>query len=187
MVQLDAIEIQLAATPDQQISLTDPDARSMATSGRGSGMIGYNVQTAVDSQHHLIIAHEVINQGHDRSQLANMSKQAKSALGRTALTVIADRGYYSGDQMLACGEAGITVMVPKVQTSNAKAEGRFNKSDFIYDATSDEYRCPANRRLIWRMTSLEGGHKLSRYWSSDCPRCPIKTEYTPSDYRRVSR
>lgn len=187
MAQLDAIEIQLAATPDQQISLTDPDARSMATSGRGSGMVGYNVQTAVDSRHHLIIAHEVTNQGHDRSQLANMSKQAKSALGNTALTVVADRGYYSGDQVLACGEAGITVMVPKVQTSNAKAEGRFNKSDFIYDATSDEYRCPANSRLIWRMTSLEGGHKLSRYWSSDCPRCPIKTQCTPSDYRRVSR
>lgn len=187
MLQLDEIETRLAAIPDQQISLTDPDARSMATSGRGSGMVGYNVQTAVDSQHHLIIAHEVTNQGHDRSQLANMSKQARAALGSEGLTVVADRGYYSGDQVLACDEAGITVMVPKVQTSNAKAEGRFNKSDFIYDAALDEYRCPANSQLIWRMKRVEDGHLLSRYWSSDCPRCPIKAQCTPSDYRRVSR
>ena len=133
MAQLDEIEERLQATPDKQISLTDPDARSMATSGRGSGMVGYNVQTAVDTRHHLIIAHEVTNQGHDRFQLANMAKQAKAALGCSELSVVADRGYFRGDEILACDEAGITAFVPKTQTSNAKADGRFDKQDFIYD------------------------------------------------------
>jgi hypothetical protein len=187
MAQLDEIEERLQATADKQISLTDPDARSMATSGRGSGMVGYNVQTAVDTRHHLIIAHEVTNQGHDRFQLANMAKQAKTTLGCSELSVVADRGYFSGDEILACDEAGIAAFVPKTQTSNAKADGRFDKQDFIYDPVADEYQCPAGRRLIRRFSRVEARHNISRYWSSDCPRCAIKEKCTPSDYRRVSR
>ena len=187
MAQLDEVEERLQATPDKQISLTDPDARSMATSGRGSGVVGYNVQTAVDTRHHLIIAHEVTNQGHDRFQLANMAKQAKATLGCSELSVVADRGYFSGDEILACDEAGITAFVPKIQTSNAKADGRFDKQDFIYDPVADEYQCPAGKRLIWRFSRVEARHNISRYWSSDCPRCAIKEKCTPGDYRRVSR
>ena len=81
MARLKKLEVRMLEAPDQQISLTDPDARSMATSGRGTGMVGYNVQTAVDAKHHLIVAHEVTNVGHDRTQLANMAQQAKDSHG----------------------------------------------------------------------------------------------------------
>ena len=138
---------QMLASPDQQISLTDPDARSMATSGRGSGVVGYNVQVAVDTEHHLIIAHEVTNSGSDRAQLANMGQQAKAALGVDKLEAVADRGYYNSPEILACDEAGIAVTLPKPMTSGAKAEGRFGKQDFVYIAAEDAYRCPAGERL----------------------------------------
>lgn len=185
MKELQAIEVQLNATPDKQISLTDPDARAMKT--RGTGVVGYNVQTAVDAQHHLIVAHQVTNIGTDRDQLSNMAKQAREAIGANDLTVIADRGYFKGEEILACQEAGITAIVPKTGTSGAKADGRFDKADFIYDPSVDEYQCPAGQRLIWRYRSIENGLELHRYWSSHCPRCTIKEQCTPSDYRRVSR
>jgi transposase len=185
MQQLQAIETQLAQSPDGQLSLTDPDARSMKT--RGTGIVGYNVQTAVDAKHHLIVAHEVTNVGIDRDLLASMAKQAREAIGGGDLTVIADRGYFKGEQILACQEAGIMAIVPKTSTSAAKAEGRFDKADFIYDPAVDEYRCPANQRLVWRFARVEGGLMINRYWSSACPQCAIKTKCTPSDYRRVSR
>lgn len=145
MQKLKDIETQLLQTPDKQISLTDPDARSMSVGGRGSGTVGYNVQTAVDDQHHLIIAHEVTNVGHDRGQLSNMAKQARDQIGAESLTVVADRGYYTGTEIVACEQAGISPFVPKPLTSSSKAEGRFGKQDFLYVSTSDEYRCPAGR------------------------------------------
>jgi transposase len=187
MAKLDTVETELQKTPDKQISLVDPDARSMATSGRGSGMVGYNVQTAVDTKNHLIVAHEVTNVGHDRSQLANMAQQAKTAMAVSELTAIADRGYFSGEEIRKCHEAGIIAFVPKCVTSGAKADGRFDKADFIYDATQNEYQCPAGQRLIWRFATVEHGLTLNKYWSSHCPQCPIKSQCTPSPYRRVSR
>lgn len=185
MQKLKEIEVELEQSPDRQISLTDPDARSMKT--RGTGVVGYNVQTAVDTQHHLIVAHEVTNIGTDRDQLSNMAKQAREAIGANDLTVIADRGYFKGEEILSCQEAGIIAIVPKTGTSGAKADGRFDKADFIYDPATDEYQCPAGQRLIWRYRSIENGLELHRYWSSHCPRCAIKKQCTPSDYRRVSR
>jgi hypothetical protein len=113
----------MLASPDQQISLTDPDSRSMATSGRGSGVVGYNVQVAVDTEHHLIVTHEVTNSGSDRAQLANMAQQAKAVLKTETLDAVADRGYFSSAEILACHEAGITVTLPKPMTSGAKSEG----------------------------------------------------------------
>ena len=106
-------------TEDNQISLTGPDARSMATSGRGSGMGAYNVQSAVDTKHHLIVAHEVTNVGSDRSQLSHMAKRACAAIGSEAIEAVADRGYYSGEEIMACEEAGITVYLPKPMTSGS--------------------------------------------------------------------
>src|SRR5213595_3571901 len=147
MQRLAAIEKEMLASPDQQISLTDPDSRSMATSGRGSGVVGYNVQVAVDTEHHLIITHEVTNSGSDRAQLANVAKQAKAVLEATSLDVVADRGYFSSGQILACEEAGITVTLPKPMTSNSKTEGRFGKQDFRYLLEEDVYLCPAAVRL----------------------------------------
>jgi transposase len=184
---LDGIKEQLKVQPDGQLSLTDPDARSMATSGRGSGLVGYNVQAAVDAKHHLIVAHEVTNVGNDRAQLSPMAQAARDAMGKARLQAVADRGYYSGPQIKACHDAGIAVMLPKTTTSNAKAEGRFDKADFIYIARDDEYRCPAGQRAIYRFSREENGLLIRRYWSSACPQCPMKAQCTPSHYRRISR
>jgi len=147
MNKLRAIEQQLNAAPDQQVSLTDPDARSMATSGRGTGIVGYNVQTAVDLKHHLIVSHEVTNVGHDRTLLAEMAVQAKEAIGQE-ITALADRGYFKGEEILRCTRSGVVPLVPKPQTSNNKAAGLFDKSDFVYIEADDEYRCPAGERAI---------------------------------------
>jgi transposase len=187
MRKLRTIERQLLQAPDQQVSLTDPDARSMATSGRGTGIVGYNVQTAVDAQRHLIVAHEVTNIGHDRTQLVTMATAAREAIGHQEMTALADRGYFKGEEIQQCQEAGITPLVPKPLTSNSKADGRFDKRDFDYDADRDEYRCPAGERAIWRMTTVERGQTLHRYWPSACPRCPMKSQCTPADYRRITR
>ena len=172
------IEVQLNAAPDKQLSLTDPDARSMKT--RGTGMVGYNVQTAVDAKHHLIVAHEVTNTGLDRDKLTSMSRLARAEMGVDNLTVVADRGYFKSEEILACHEAGITVFVPKSVTSAATADGRFGKDDFIYDAAKNEYSCPAGERLIWRYATVESGLRLHRYWSSNCQQCTLKDKCTPS-------
>jgi len=155
MQALKEIEVRLNETPDKQISLTDPDACSMKT--RGTGIVGYNVQTAVDAEHHLIVAHEVTNVGSDREQLSSMAKQARDAIGTHELTAIADRGYVKSDEILACHEAGIGVIVPKPVTSSATAHGRFSRADFIYDAKCDEYRCPAGERLARRCVTIAKG------------------------------
>jgi len=185
MRSLKEIEVQLNAAPDGQVSLTDPDARSMKT--RGTGVVGYNVQTAVDAKHHLIVAHEVTNNGIDRDQLTAMAKLARTEMGVDKLTAIADRGYYKSEEMLACHEAGITAFVPKTVTSSATAHGRFSKDDFIYDPPTNEFRCPAGERLIWRFSTVERGLKLSKYWSSNCQQCALKENYTPGPQRRVTR
>jgi transposase len=187
MAKLAAYEQQMLAAPDQQLSLTDPDARSMATSGRGSGMVGYNVQTAVDTENHLIIAHEVTNVGHDRAQLANMAEQAKAVLQTGTLGAVADRGYFDGEEILACEEAGITVTLPKPMTSGAKSAGRFGKQDFVYIPGDDVYRCPAGEQLTYRYTSEEDGKTLYRYWTTACATCLLKAQCTTGKERRITR
>jgi hypothetical protein len=157
MGKLAAYEKRMLASPDQQISLTDPDSRSMATSGRGSGVVGYNVQIAVDTERHLIVTHEVTNSGSDRAQLANMAKQAKAVLQTDALEAVADRGYFNSPEILACHEADITVTLPKPLTSGAKSDGRFGKQDFVYLPEEDVYRCPAGELLTYRYTNEEDG------------------------------
>jgi transposase len=182
-----ALEVAVHAAPDQQISLTDPDARAMATNGKGTGMVGYNVQTAVDAQHHLIVAHEVTNVGNDRDQLSNMAGQAKAAMGVETLDVLADRGYFKSEEVLACGPLGVTPYVPKPLTSGAKAEGRFGKQDFVYIAEDDVYRCPANERLTRRFTSVEDGMTLHTYWTTKCGDCALKAQCTTGKQRRIKR
>ena len=182
---LKQVEVQLDAAPDKQVSLTDPDARSMKT--RGTGIVGYNVQVAVDAKHHLIVAHEVTNNRIDRDQLTSMAKLARTEMGVDKLTAVADRGYYKSEEILACHEAGITVFVPKTKTSGATADGRFGKEDFIYNAEKNEYRCAAGERLIWRYKTTERGLQLDRYWSSQCQQCSLKDKCTPSTERRVTR
>jgi transposase len=187
MATFKALEPVVQAAPDQQVSLTDPDARSMATSGRGSGVVGYNVQAAVDTEHHLIVAHEVTNVGHDRDQLSGMADQAKMAMGAEALDVLADRGYFSGEEILACESLGVTPYVPKPLTSGAKADGRFGKQDFVYIPTDDVYRCPAGERLTRRFTSVEKGLNIHLYWPSNCAGCALKAQCTTGKERRIRR
>src|SRR5262247_2424777 len=187
MQRLAAMEKQMLASPDQQISLTDPDSRSMATSGRGSGVVGYNVQVAVETEHHLIVTHEVTNSGSDRAQLANVAKQAKAVLETGTLEAVADRGYFNSPEILACHEAGITVTLPKPLTSGAKSDGRFGKQDFAYLPEEDAYRCPAGERLPYRYTTEEDGKMLRRYWTTACQTCSLKSQCTPGPERRITR
>jgi transposase len=187
MRRMDRIKEQLKHQAEPQLSLTDPDARSMISQAKGTGVVGYNVQTAVDAKHHLIVAHEVTNVGSDRAQLTKMALAAREAMGKRKLQAFADRGYFNAPEIKACHDAGIKAFVPKPMTSNAKAEGRFSKADFIYIAKDDEYQCPAGQRAIYRYTSIEKDLTSRTYWTSACPRCPLKPQCTPSDYRRIRR
>lgn len=186
--RLAAIDRLMCRSPDGQISLSDPDARSMATSGRGSGMVGYNVQVVVETEHHLIVTHDVTNVGNDRAQLAPMAKAAQQTLGAEDLHVIADRGYFDGEQVKDCVEAGLTITLPKPQTSGSKAEGRFGKQDFVYLPDQDAYRCPAGDVLPYHYSNVEKGMELQRYWSTAaCSACAIKRQCTTSKERRITR
>jgi transposase len=187
MQKLEAIEKQVLASPGKQISLTDPDSRSMATSGRGSGVVGYNVQTAVDTENHLIVAHEVTNVGNDTAHLANIAGQAKEVLQAGKLEAIADRGYFDGDQILACEEAGIAMTLPKPMRSGSKSEGRFGRQDFVYLTGEDVYRCPAKQKLTYRFTTEDKGRKQRHYSTNACGECPLKTKCTKAKQRIIER
>ncbi len=186
MEELQGYQAEVEAHPDKQVSLTDPDCRSMMKAGGGS-QVGYNVQTAVDSKHHLIAAHEVTNATTDRSQLSSMAGQASEALDAKDLTVLADPGYYNGEEIVDCYEAGITALVPKTNTSGSKAKGRYSKADFGYDAKANEYICPAGERLTYRCDSVENGKTLSVYWTTRCSACPLKADCTTGKERRIKR
>lgn len=187
MHELAQVSKQLKKQPDKQLSMTDPDARSMATSGRGSGIVGYNVQAAVDTKHHLIVEHEVTNVGNDHGQLSKMAVSAKNAMGKPKLKVVADRGYFSGPEIRACDLNGISAYVPKPLTSASRKKGLFTKADFVYEAKGDIYRCPAGERAIRRFNTVEHDMILQVYWPSACPRCHLKERCSPSDYRRIRR
>jgi hypothetical protein len=157
----------------------------MATSGRGSAVVGYNVQVAVDTEHHLIVTHEVTNNGSDRAQLARVVSQAKAALCVNELQAVADRRYYSGAEILACHQAGIVVTLPKPMTSGIEAKDRFGKQDFRYVAEDDVYVCPASEKLAY--TDEENGLVLRRYWTNACQSCAIKRHCSTGKERRITR
>src|SRR5271157_2734192 len=187
VARLRAINAEMMMSEDKQISLTDPDARSMATSGKDTGIVGYNVQAAVDTKNHLIVAHEVTNVGTDRHQLSNIAEQARAEMGVERLDAVADRGYYASEEIRACEEAGITVTLPKPMTSNSKAAGRFGKQDFRYVAAEDAYVCPAGERLAYSYTSEEKGLVVHRYATKACRHCAIKHNCTKGNERRIKR
>lgn len=198
MDELNRIKAAVEAHPDKQISLTDPDSRSMAKAGGGS-MVGYNVQVAADSKHHLIPAHEVTNDRTDRQQLTSMAEQAKEALsGETQdetteeneqeqLTVLADAGYYKSEEILACQEQGLKVLVPKTDTSGKGAKQQFTRSQFSYDAKNDEYRCPAGEQLPFKSIAEVKGRTVRVYRTFKCPDCHLKAQCTPAKDRRIQR
>ena len=187
MHRLKELEARMMAAPDKQVSLTDADARSMATSGRGSGVVGYNVQASVDTTHHLIVTHDVTTSGSDRAQLSYMGRQTMAVLGTDALDVVADRGYFSSEEILACHEANITVTLPKPMTSGSRSKGRFVKQDFRYVPDDDIYICPAGERLRYYYTNQEKGLTLRRYWTNNCQACAIKHYCTTGKQRRITR
>jgi hypothetical protein len=158
----------------------------MMKAGGGSS-VGYNVQTAVDSKHHLIATHEVTNATTDRSQLSSMAGKAKTALDSKTLMVIADPGYYKGEEIVSCYEAGITALVPKVDTSGKRAKGQYTRSDFTYDAEADEYVCPAKERMRYRFTTVEDGKQMRAYWTNQCGSCALKAKCTTGKERRIKR
>lgn len=187
MSDLRQVEEQLQLQPDGQISLTDPDARSMATSGRGTGVVGYNVQIATDTTHHLIVAHEVLNVGHDRAALSSMAGKAQQALGRKGIELLADRGYYNGPEIHQAERTGVNTYVPKPMTSSSKAAGRFGKADFVYMAEVDAYRCPAGERLHHCFDVDERDMKIHVYAKYACGGCPLKAQCTTGNSRRIRR
>lgn len=182
-----SIEKRMDETGETQVSLSDPDARSMATTPRMPRVVGYNVQTAVEAENHLIVAHEVTMQGFDRDALSMMAVAARDAMATDRIEAIADKGYYKSEEILACEQAGIAVVVPKPQTSNAGARGQFDKADFAYDADADAYICPAGQELIYRFTGQQDGKAIRTYWSSHCEGCVIKDKCTNSKERRIRR
>ena len=188
MQSLKAMGEQVEASPDKQVSLTDPDARSMATSGKGTGVVGYNVQTAVDAEHHLIVAHEVTNIGSDRSQLTSMGHKAQEATGCDELTVLADRGYFNGDQVLACEGTGVLPIIPKTQTSNNPNRGLFSGADFIYDVEHDHYTCPAGQHLTKGKVRSDRRDDMDHYRNlSACEACVLNSRCTTDKHKRVKR
>ncbi|MEN8891398.1 IS1182 family transposase [Planktotalea arctica] len=186
-VRYRSIEQRMDETGETQVSLTDPDARSMATTARMPRIVGYNVQTAVEANHHLIVAHEVTMLGFDRDALSMMAAAANDVMTTDQLTAIADKGYYKGEEIVASEEAGISVVVPKPMTSNAAARGQFDKADFAYDAGMDVYICPAGENLTNRFTSQQDGKEIKSYASGACAGCAIKAKCTTSKDRRVRR
>jgi transposase len=188
MQALKEMEQTVQDAPDRQVSLTDPDARSMATSGKGTATVGYNVQIAVDAEHHLIVTHEVINQGYDRHQLAPMALKAQQATGCEQVTALADRGYFSGDQVLLCEGTGVAPIVPKVLTSSGTKRGFFTRQDFIYDAEHDHYTCPAGAKLTKIHRRVDHTEDFDRYRHlSACFTCPLRPRCTPTKRRIIKR
>lgn len=188
MQSLKDMQKQVEAAPDKQISLTDPDARSMATSGKGTGVVGYNVQIAVDAEHHLIVAHEVTNVGSDRAQLTSMGGKARDATGCKEVTVLADRGYYSGDEILACEGTGVLPCIPKTMTSSNTKRGFFTIQDFVYDAENDRYACPAGNYLTKGKIRSDRRDNIDHYRNlTACSTCALKSRCTPDKHKRVKR
>ncbi len=180
LIELKAMEEKVNRHPEKQLSTTDPDSRLMKTKGM-SLLVCYNVQSAVDSKHQLVIAHEVTNKT-DRGQLCRMGEQAQAALKEKEITVIADKGYYNGVDIKNCQDRGMSVLVPKGDTSASEKKGIFNRSMFTYDAKKDVYICPANKEMTYRFTSFEKGMNVKRYFLDvfTCRACHLKPQCTKS-------
>jgi len=187
--ELRQLEEQMGESGQSQISLTDPDSRSMPVGGGEATVVGYNVQLSVDSKYKLIVDHEVTNDVTDRGLLSRMAERAKQALGVDEMDVIADKGYYDGQEVKACLEENITPYIPKANTSANRKRGLFTKEDFRYDSDQDCYWCPADQSLTFRFQTTEQEREI-RYYANPaaCRRCPIKAQCTRNKGgRRITR
>lgn len=189
LAELRILEEKVEEAPDKQISTTDPDSRLMKVKGMVR-QVSYNVQSAVDAKHHLIAAHKVTNSGTDRGQLCETGKLAQVALGKKNITVIADKGYFAGQDIKDTQDEGMKPLVPKGDTSGSEKKGIFNRSEFIYDPSKDVYTCPAKKELQYRMTSVEKGKELKKYFSDvkTCRACSVRSSCTKGKgVRRITR
>lgn len=188
MAFLRQMQTEVEASDGGQVSLTDPDARSMATSGRGTGIVGYNVQIAVEPEHHLVVAHDVVNEGHDRTQLVSMGGKAQEAIGAAEVTVVADRGYYNGEEVLACEGTGILPVMPRADTSGHAKKGLFVRADFAYDPVADHYVCPAGAMLTKAKVRSDRHGDIDHYRNLDaCHACSMRERCTPEKVKRMKR
>jgi hypothetical protein len=179
LVELKEMELAVNYYPDKQISTVDPDCRLMKTQGM-TRAICYNIQSAVDKKHHLIVAHEVTNTT-DRGQLCNMTKQTLKALGKSVTTILADKGYYSRQDIKGTQDLGVSTLVPKTDTSGSEKKGIFNKSLFQYNKNNDVYICPAGNELQHRFNAIEGGLDIKIYFNGmACKNCTIRSQCTRS-------
>lgn len=176
---LKGMAVQVEAASDHQVSLTDPDARSTTSSGRGNGIVGYNLQAAVGAEHHLIVAHEVVNEGNDRAQFAPMNRLAQAAIAEPEITVLADRGYMNGAHVLECESTGIPPGVPRTDTSGKAQRGLFTNADFVYDANHDHYTCPAREHLTKARARSDHHGDIDHYRNlSACQSCVLRPRCT---------
>lgn len=183
------IDKKMKETGETQVSLTDPDSRSMPI-GRGHHTeVAYNVQVTVDDKHKLILDHEVTNDVTDQGHLEDMSLRAKKILGVKKFDMLTDTGYYDGQEVAACLEEGITPWISKPHTSRNKKKGLFTKDDFRYIRRSDCYLCPAGKRLTFSFQGHELGRDIRYYATSACSRCPMRPQCTQkkSGGRRITR
>ncbi len=184
--EIRAMLAELDRTGETQISLTDPDSRTMKV--RVGTDVCYNAQTAVDEKHKLIVAIEVTNEGTDRNWLSPMAIEAKEILGVEQLMVVADKGYSSAREVEACANANIVAYLPKPETSANKALGLYTKNDFRYDRERDLYLCPAGQELTFRHASHEKGRDIRYYRTYACRGCELRPQCTRNtNSRRISR
>lgn len=167
---------------EQQLSLTDEDARRMR-SGQGDWVVGYNVQAVVDTEAHLVVHHGLAASGNDRQALESMAKGAQEALGGGPLAVLADGGYSNAEQVARCEEAGIEVTAPREHSVNRHGS-YFDKREFSYEAASDSYTCPAGETLSFKGESAKGERS---YRTGACARCTLRDQCTKGRYRTVTR
>ena len=180
------IQAELERTGESQVSLIDPDSRAMATHPKVG--VGYNAQVAVDAKHKLIVAHEVTNEGSDLGLLAQTARAAKDALGVETIQAVADRGYYKGEDIQACEDAGIEAYVARPQRGSAVHDGLFRKDEFTYDPAADAYSCPGGHVLRPLYRSTTHGSERHHYVNRDaCRECPLRPQCAGSTFRKVTR
>lgn len=185
--KLKTLEQQIEDSPDKQVSLTDTDCRAIKTGIMGR-VVGYNVQTAVDTKHHLIVAHDVTNARSDRAQLYPMGKRVQAALGKMDIRLVADKGYYSGVSIKQTQDAGMIPLVPRTHRAEKQANGLFNKGAFQYDQQKDVYHCPGGRELGYSCESHEKSKTYLVYGAfSTCKGCTIKSACTTGKSKRIKR
>jgi len=155
---------------------------------RQQALPAYNVQTAVDTEHALIVAHAVVPDASDIRCLRPMAEAAKDALEADKFNVVADAGYSNGEQAAHCEAAGMMPYVPVMRTVNNQGDGTlFGRAAFRYEPDTDSYVCPGNKRLLRKHTNHKDRYTMYKASASDCGACSLKTRCTQAPRRGLAR